>query len=127
MNGTIYRIENSLGEGAYRGRPWVSIEDYIYTDTNSHPNPNNDSGLKMNAPHLYNDGYFEASEFFFGFSSISQLKAWFYNDKLLETFDRSGYFLVELEGEVYHGNAQSVINKSTSILKNRTSLLDICS
>ena len=127
MNGTIYRIENSLGEGAYRGRPWVSIEDFC-PDADNHPSPNRDSGLRASAPHLYDDcGFFMEGEFFFGFSSISQLKAWFYNDKLLEEFDKKGYFLVELEGEVYHGNAQSVINKSTSILKNKTSLLDICS
>lgn len=124
MNQSIFRIQDQNGEGIYRGR-YVRVEDYV-CDISRHPTPNRDSKLKETAAHLFDEsGDFEGIDFIFGFESIVQLRAWFYNDEIFSYLNDEGFVLVEMVGEIYHGNCQSIIDGSTAEIVKTFSLLEI--
>lgn len=101
------------------------MEDYV-DDTSRHPTPSRDSKLKETAAHLFDEfGWFCGDTFIFGFESIAQLRAWFYNDEIFSYLDNEGFVLVEMVGEIYHGNCQSVIKRSTAEIVKTFSLLAI--
>ena len=128
---TIYRIEDIKGRGPYRG---VCDIQSAFDDEPRHPVPRNDSKLCETASHLFRkDPYgpygaiFDAPNFVFGYSSIKQLRAWFYKDEPLRILHKNGYSLLHLEGECYHGNSQAIINKTTMKVLSTTSLLTLLS
>lgn len=127
MNGTIYRIENSLGEGVYRGLGQSFIDTYL-SKSERHPVPHKDSKLVTEARHLFSKCrwlWWEGDNFVFGFQNIQALKSWFYTNKVLQALHDKGFAVNQYEGEVYHGNTQSVVNTETYKKINSLSLLDL--
>lgn len=124
---TIYRIQDAEGRGPYRGT--CDIQCW-FNDSERHPIPMRDSKLRKTASHLFDtECYttFDAPDFIFGYSSLDQLRAWFYKDEPLRILHDKGYKLLHLEGECYHGNSQAVINKTTMKVLSKTSLLTLLS
>jgi hypothetical protein len=96
----VYRLENIAGEGVY-----ACASSCIEHDWNRHPMPIEDSLLMWN---LDNSKY-PISKCHFGFISLDQLRAWFYNDKWLTNVSEHGVLLSVYDVEdVYIGNTQVV-------------------
>lgn len=136
---TVYRIEDADGDGVYRGA--VSLYNYPqfneFSQDRRHPVPREDSKL-MNAlpktakePDEFSRDLMTIrrkwiESFIFGFSSLGQLRAWFYDDTVLEWLHDNGFKLVAYEGVAYHGNAQSIIRKKSKKI-NEYSLMNLLS
>lgn len=124
----IYRIEGEKGIGPYQysggGRPaidaWNKREGREETDLDKHPIPYYDTRLTHEVP---NDLYW--TDCLFGFESVAALRRWFYEDQVLLDLDELGFALKIYEGEVYHGNTQSVIRKGTERLVKIESLFSL--
>ena len=80
MIADVYRIENSRGEGPYKGRPDDWQEEPHNSDT-GRPGPYND-GIS-----LYGDSWER-----FAFLSMAQLKKWFTKNEIRALAD-SGYII----------------------------------
>jgi len=98
----ILRFEHADGLGIYQCGPVIPC------DVARHPLPACDGGL-----HVWRDEYStaERENFFFGFDSVEQARAWFYDWKVLVTLEQHGAKLrafVVPDHAVHVGYAQTV-------------------
>ena len=120
----VFRIEDEKGCGVYRGE--TNLYNYRkygdFTRDRVHPVPKCDSKLMQSIPkcgkRLDCFGVEEPKfkwifNFVFGFSSIEQLRAWFYEDEVIEWLHENGFSLVVYEGIAYHGNCQSIVRQGS--------------
>jgi hypothetical protein len=100
---TVYRIEDVDQGGVYRGSNRYYIPSQM-DDAERHPIPKDDSKLIESFGYNYDtfeDEYFrfDLIDYNFGFSSIDQLRNWFYKDewllKLSEYF-KVGVYTIDL-------------------------------
>lgn len=107
----IYRIEHpESGEGPYAGGD-VCWGDH-FPGSERHPSPEDDSGLEDFWLRL---GFDERREWSFSFSSIAQLRAWFYQDSWLQAMHEAGFKLTVWEvepGGWQLGHAQAIFRKA---------------
>jgi hypothetical protein len=118
----VYRLETVGGTGVY-GTPASNHLDF---DPFRHPMPSDDSllmqSLKMR--NLKFQGY-GSLEIHFGFSSLEQLRSWFYNDDWIRNISNEGIVLSIYEAEdVYFGNSQLCFNRSSAVLKSQNNLVE---
>jgi hypothetical protein len=122
MKKFLYRLESSPQAGVYSGGLKVQYRTPEYrviqqcrdaiekhfgptSSTPKHPCPCDDTKLKeaMAAKKL------TVYDVFFGFSSIDQMRSWFYSDSLLLELDKIGVTIVCYEvNDLLKGNAQAV-------------------
>ena len=113
----FYRIQNKEGQGPYSSA--VSLRDsninWENYSENKHPAPCSDSLLWQNLKcklHCGPIGHPDVRPFIFGFSSIDQLRAWFFNDEVIKWMVAHGFSLWESGCEPVQGNSQAVLLKS---------------
>jgi hypothetical protein len=105
----IYRVEHKeSGKGLYRCSEYAQCELHERT---RHPMPYYDSLLNNFWGDLDED--FELEHFYFGFTSIEQLKFWIHNDKDRTAIDKEGLVVSVFWAEVYAGDTQCVYLKSS--------------
>lgn len=119
----VYRLETIGGTGVYNTSASMTID----FDGKRHPMPNDDSLLMENLL-MHNldilSGYGNLGVHF-GFSSIEQLRSWFYNDNWIRDISERDIILSIYEAEeVYLGNSQMCFNRSTASLKSQNNLID---
>jgi hypothetical protein len=120
---TLFRLESFPQAGIYAlcglsGEKWKKIDEIRklmeeHFGNNlagpKHPTPLNDSLLFNN---IKAKGY-STDSVFYGFSSMAQLRAWFYSDPLLEKMDELGCTLAAYNVSLLmKGNAQACAPKS---------------
>lgn len=116
----VFRIEDANDDGMYGGGMWDKAVG-ARADTKRHPCPQDDSRLWWNylkRPEVVRD-------FHFGFSSISQLRAWLYKDEWLERMHELGGVLKVYDVDDEHvvlGNAQVMFLKEQANSFERRSL-----
>ena len=126
----VYRIENADGEGVYRASGWAFGCDFFYNDDNRHPLPCMDSKLMREIPTYMinpNNGM-PSSVFSYGFSSLEQLKCWFFQSRWRDRMDEMGFHVSVYEGDegdVYVGDTQAVLIKDQCKLVDTMSLITI--
>ena len=109
----VYRLETLEGVGVYKAReiyPMLAriLNDYV--DLPNHPCPFTDKGLR-NSSFRFD----ELLEFNFGFSSLSQLRDWFFHRADRQLISECGVVcaVYEVEDEHFHlGEKQCVFKKS---------------
>jgi hypothetical protein len=105
----IYRVEHKESrKGLYRSSDYAQCELHERT---RHPMPYNDSLLNNFWGDLDED--FELEHFYFGFTSIEQLKFWIHNDEDRTAIDKEGLVVSVFWAEVYAGDTQCVYLKSS--------------
>ena len=121
----VYRIENAAGGGVYRATGWT-FGEYYTSDSPRHPLPYQDSKLMRAIPDecIYWNGTLK-SMLSYGFSSLDQLRCWFYVDEWREAMHRNGFSVSVYSGDVYVGDTQAVFIKEDCVLVSKFSLLDI--
>lgn len=114
----VYRLEHTeTGAGVYDFTSGVVEFDNI-----RHPLPHTDTKLQSS---LYNKEIYVFYGHHFGFSSIDQLRAWFYNDDWLYKLSLKGVVLsVYAAKEYYGGNSQCVFKKATATLLGKHDLVE---
>lgn len=129
MTVTVYRIEHiENGNGPYNNSKFDMADYHDSMDQIRHPTINNDSLLNYNWRNLRYSraahyGWFE--DWYFAFSSIEQMRAWFYQDEWLELLDDHGFVLREYEVEDMYflqGNAQCMLKKEKALCFNEERL-----
>ena len=122
----IYRIEDQDLKGPYCQSNALSMT----VDSQRHPTPSKDSSLVYDfATHFNPDGYtdfYVPDHYRFGFSSMSQLRSWIYDDDWMIDLHDNGYHLsiYELErSAVAIGYSQAMCNKDKAILLRTQSIL----
>lgn len=98
----ILRFVNADGGGIYQDGPEIPY------DSMRHPLPEEDGGLQE---WMETHSYKERELFFFGFDSVDQARAWFYDWKVLVTLQNCGAKLrvyAVQDWAVYVGFAQAV-------------------
>lgn len=98
----ILRFEHEDGTGVYQFGPEIPY------DSLRHPLPEEDGGLRE---WMHEHTYMERQEFFFGFDSVDQARAWFYDWKVLVALQNCGAKLrvyAVPDWAVYVGFAQAV-------------------
>ena len=129
---TVYRVENSLGRGMYRGNSRDYLLDAMY-DPVLHPTPSNDSRL-MRALHeaglvvqgKYGWNHVRWAPFNFGFSSPDQLRRWLFNDAVKKDLQAIGFSVSVYEGGTeYHGDTQAVFIRNESTLVATIDLMEV--
>ena len=111
----FYRIENKAGHGPYHSNSLFTagfkMEKY---SGDRHPSPSQDSalweGLKA-AQNCGSTGFPDVHPYIFGFSSLEQLRAWFFADEVLTYLHEQGFRLYESEVERIAGNSQAICLK----------------
>lgn len=115
---TIIRFQNENGDGLYNCSNRDRKLNWNDADYTRHPAPSEDSLLVENAPHLFKENtwglVFRADSFVFGFKNYEQARSWLYKDSWLHEADQKGFRAYIMEGEVYYGNSQAVINRDTA-------------
>jgi hypothetical protein len=124
----VYRIENAAGEGVYRAKGWT-FGVYYTADSSRHPLPHDDSALMRAIPsdYLHWDGRLRAC-LIYGFSSLDQLRCWFYADEWRKVMHENGFSVSVYSGfdsDIYAGDTQAVFIKDNCLLVSKFSLLDI--
>ena len=127
MEDTLIRIHKN-GRGMYFGSDANTPLFYLRDGTDEglpdrHPTPNADSLLTAVARHLFwvdkEDGYeffsWQARDFVFGFKNYDLMRSWIYDTRVLDHLHENGFTVAIMQGEVYHGHTQSVINKKTAV------------
>lgn len=111
----VYRLEHTeTGSGVYD-----FTTDVVEFDSSRHPLPHFDTKLQSS---LQNRPIYR---YHFGFSSIDQLRAWFYNDDWLYKLSLKGVVLsVYAAKEYYGGNSQCVFKKATATLLGKHDLVE---
>ena len=110
---TIYRLETPEGVGVYKARelyPMLCRVLSEYYELPNHPGPFTDKRLKK----LF-FGHEALLTFNFGFASLRQLTAWFFNREDRQLISECGVVCVvyEVEDEHFHlGEKQCVFKKS---------------
>jgi hypothetical protein len=102
----FYRVENNNGRGCYQNNQGIIPSGA----TDRHPMPNKDSLLKEKFPGDISD-YFNGN-WRFGFESINQFRAWFFNDEWLKSLDRDGFKLSIYDvpaSACFFGNSQGIM------------------
>lgn len=124
----IYRIENQHLKGPYSESNALSMNP----DSQRHPMPSKDSLLVYDfKAHFNPDEHtnFDVPEHYrFGFSSISQLRAWIYDDDWMIDLHDCGYHLSIYEMErnaAAIGYSQVMFNKDKATLLRTQSLLEV--
>ncbi len=108
----VYRLETPEGVGVYEAREIYPMLTRIldsYVDRSKHPGPYADKGLKSSSFR-----YDELLEFYFGFSSLRQLKDWFSHREDRQLISEFGIVcaVYEVEDEHFHlGERQCVFKK----------------
>lgn len=108
----VYRLETPEGVGVYTAREIYPMLTRIlneYVELPNHPGPFTDKGLK----NLFLQ-YDELFAFNFGFSSLRQLKDWFFNREDRQLIAECGIVcaVYEVEDEHFHlGERQCVFKK----------------
>lgn len=123
----IYRIEDQDLKGPYCQSNALSMNQ----DAQRHPCPSKDSSLVYDFeahfnPDEYTD-FYVPEHYRFGFSSMSQLRAWIYDDDWMIDLHDSGYHLSIYEIErsaVAIGYSQVMFNKDKAVLLRTQSILD---
>jgi hypothetical protein len=114
---TFYRIQNATGAGPYRSNCLVVAGFTMDKWTGPrHPSPLQDSELTKNfkLKYIRDTGYsMDLRPFLFGFSSIAQLRAWFFDDDVLKYLHEKGFTLVESNCEIVAGNSQAMASKNS--------------
>ena len=111
----VYRIADSKGNGMYCGRVTnVSKDAY---DTDRHKAPESDSllvlnmlmkgGFKLN----HTEAFVVKPEYYFGFTSLKQLRKWLYKDDWFLDLYKKGYKL-----EIHYVPEDDVILGSTQVM-----------
>jgi hypothetical protein len=117
---TLYLIhkEGKTSVGMYR-----SVMAGALDDTARHPTPSKDSGLIYNGYDHY--ARTDRRDFYYGFSSIEQLRRWVYPDQWLRSLHEEGYVLSTFQSLGYTGYTQAVAHKDHMEIIETTSLLDL--
>lgn len=106
---SFYRLENELGDGVYQMGLREIFARHVATGTvanDRHPMPWDDSKLVDNA---WKQGdIVRDSKWRFGFSSIAQLRSWFYDDKLLLDLSAVGVCLSLYDVPLLDGHSQAI-------------------
>jgi hypothetical protein len=108
----IYRIEDADGRGAYKvvNKRWGDKGPYEFSGR--HPTPDDDSRLRW-------DWLVGQWQYFFGFSSEEQMRAWFYDDRWMYVMQDLGLRLTvwEVDEEDSRlGNAQAIFKRDRAVL-----------
>ena len=92
-----------------------------------HPSPSEDSRLWEGLKQKENDSLPDLKQYLFGFSSIAQLRAWFFDDEVLRHLHEKGFVLVEFDCKIVNGNSQVVSLKEdvAAASKKESSLLSL--
>lgn len=110
---TVYRVENSLGAGMYRGCNVPSLDD-AYNECR-HPMPSKDSKLMRSLDDANLVGRYDEvdwSPWRFGFSSLEQMRRWLYNDVMRSDLKKAGFFVAVYESdEEHHGDTQAIFKR----------------
>jgi len=118
----FYRIENQKRRGPYADHRAAGILDRWMggkLSSQRHPPLWSDSMLK---DALKKDGIstrISSTNFRFGFSSMEQLRAWFFDDNVLLQLEDMGFVLGVYEADVWVGNCQAIILAEEHALENR--------
>jgi hypothetical protein len=113
----FYRIQNKAGHGPYHSNCLfcTGFTPDKYT-CERHPAPSQDSQLVANFKASKYKGDVGRSgdvrPFIFGFSSIEQLRAWFFADEVLSYLFDNGFSLWESNCEIFAGNSLALALKS---------------
>lgn len=124
MTTLVYRVQNASGYGVYR----VNIDAEYLDETNDyerHPMPEDDAKL---APQWDKISEFSKSYWFFGFSSLEQLKFWFYKKKWRDELVKFGFSVYVFEVDDYQcliGDTQAVFRRDRATLVKVISFDDI--
>ena len=123
----IYRIEDDLLKGPYCRSNLLTMN----LDSSKHPNPYKDSMLVNDFEQRSVPGdlvmFTVPLNYRFGFSSMSQLRAWIYDDDWMIDLHDRGYHLsiYELErSAVAIGYSQAMFNKDKATLLRTQSILE---
>jgi len=107
----FYRIENAAGHGPYHSnclfRAGFSVNTYT---GDRHPAPHQDSAL-WEGLEIEQGGYPDVKPYIFGFSSLEQLRAWFFADKVLKYLRENGFRLYSSNVQRIAGNSQAICLK----------------
>lgn len=106
MKRLIIRFEQPCGIGVYYGGGVANM----YVELGRHPLPEQDAGLREWLHEYTEEG---RSEWFFGFGTLAQARAWFYRWDVLEAMEREGdklkvYAIENDEDAVVVGYSQTV-------------------
>lgn len=117
---TVYRVENSLGAGMYRGKVEVNALKE-YDDDMRHPMPWYDSKLMRSLDSAGHVSGYDAviwSPWRFGFSSLEQMRRWLYNDRMRYELQDAGFFVAVYESdEEHHGDTQAVFKRNSPLVR----------
>lgn len=128
----IYRIEDSRGLGPYHEsspmlRVWRWGAEGPFDIAGKHPSPDHDSGLRnwwlAHVTRAPDEETLDAIRF--GFASLEQLHAWFYNDDWFTSMDKNGFHLRIYDvsdDNVIKGRAQVIFYKDAAKLVGAESL-----
>ncbi len=117
-----YRIEYENGEGIYRRSCGIMPNDQEGGPLN-HPNPDEDHLLKD----VWLDLRYKTNQafcYYFGFSSIEQLRRWFFDQTYLQTIHDRGVRIAIYQTDDYHfGDTQMIFRKSAATLIGKADLI----
>ncbi len=119
-----YRLEDERGRGVYSSNcRHPSAQDP--TVMVNHPAPLGDPLLKDIWKELGGDGWDgESRNYYFGFSSMEQLRRWFYDPEYLETIQSQGIRIAIYQTDDFHiGDTQMIFRKSTAKLIGHADLI----
>ncbi len=106
----VLRFETDDGCGVYSGASSANF----YVDSERHPLPEFDAGL---APWWNCSGDDTVCRYLFGFATLEQARAWFYNGECLQAIQHEGCKLVVYAvpgADVIVGYSQTVFNPATA-------------
>ena len=115
----FYRIQDADGVGPFWGK--ANLYDCpVWSEDDRHPLPYRDTKLKESIEKETGETFSEVTifkgrfqEFVYGFSSLEQLRTWFYNDEIIKWLAANGFILAESSDcESISGNSQAVTLKS---------------
>lgn len=118
MTELVYRIEGPDGKGPYHSYMKVL---YVNDGPHVHPSPYNDEGLRE----WYNAVTAKSMKSYsYGFSSLAQLRRWFYQTGWLHDLHNHGFVVkVYRAADAHHGDKQSVFKKELSHVETELSLI----
>lgn len=123
----IYRIEHSSGphigpfHADYAPKSLMRFGFAVYGNGPRHYEPHNDALLGP----FWNSLGARFAQYFFGFSSLGQLRNWFHRDIWLYALHKCGYVIGVYDAvNVQHGDVQSVFNLNLSTRVDEISLIE---
>lgn len=117
MSTTIYRIETPEGAGMYCSR--VSNITNEMQDMFKHPMPDEDDLLVFALKDKSENGSYilwsKLEHYYFGFSSVEQLRRWIYQDEWLRILHDDGLVITVIESnDVLLGHTQAMFSGRVS-------------